>query len=860
MTVPAIKPENESQRLQALQALMVLDTAPEPLFDEITKLAADICGTPIALISLIDKDRQWFKSNIGLEGATETNRDIAFCSHAILQEQVFEVSDASSDKRFKNNPLVTQPPNIQFYAGAPIRLPTGENIGTLCVIDQKKNKLNTHQKTILKGLSDIVSQALVNREQIMHELARNANKLATIVSSSSDAIISKSIDGIITSWNKGAEAVFGYTAKEIIGRPELCLFPKDREQEEVDFVEKIKNDARIEHFETQRITKSGALIDVSVSLSPIKNARDEIIGIAIIARNITTEKQIKNAVAYQHERLRVTMQSIGDAVVTVDLDGAVEYMNPIAESLTGWKLAKAKGMPVATVFNIINEATREPCINPASICINERKPAGLAHNTVLISKNGNEYSIESSATPIRDENNKAFGVVLVFHDATAQRKMATEMAYRATHDVLTGLLNRGEFESRLKRSLAAAQEHHCEHALMFIDLDQFKVINDTCGHATGDRLLKEISYILQSHLRTPDTLCRLGGDEFAILLEECQLEAAMRVAKNICKSVEAYRILHDKKRFSVSASIGLLIFNQKWKSIEQLMQSADAACYAAKESGRNRVHLYYDADFSLEPRKGESYWASYITQALEEDSFVLYGQRIMPLTSNHGMKCEVLLRMIDEHGAMVGPNTFLPAAEKFHLISRIDKWVINNVFNWLKDHAERLPHVELLAINISGQSISDHSFHQYTLDLISSLALDCSKVCFEITETAAITNVDAATQFINSMKQHHIRFSLDDFGSGVSSFGYLKSLPVDFLKIDGQFIQNLSDDVIDQAIVRCIVEVAKATNKLTIAEWVETEEVEALLKTMGVDYTQGFLRHKPTPLDYLLEPSCSYAH
>ncbi|MFT7227697.1 MAG: diguanylate cyclase (GGDEF)-like protein/PAS domain S-box-containing protein [Methylophilaceae bacterium] len=860
MTIPVAKQKNESQRLKELQALMVLDTAPETLFDGIAKLAADICGTPIALISFIDKDRQWFESNIGIEGATEINRAIAFCSQTILQEQFFEVSDALSDKRFKNNPFVTKAPNIHFYAGAPITLPTGENIGTICVIDQKINKLNAHQKTILKRLGDIVSQVLVNREQLMHELECNADILATIVSSSSDAIISKSIDGFITSWNKGAEAAFGYSAKEIIGRPILCLFPKGREQEEVGFVVKIKNGALIEHFDTQRITKSGALIDVSVNLSPIKNVSGEIAAIAIIARDITAEKKIKKELAYQHEHLRVTMQSIGDAVITVDLNGTVEYLNPVAESLTGWKLAEAKGVPVDTVFNIINEATRKPCINPVSICINERIPAGLAHNTVLISKSGKEYGIEDSANPIRDKKNNIFGAVLVFHDATAQRKMALEMAYRATHDTLTGLFNRSEFEGKLKLSLAKSQEHNCEHALMVLGLDQFKVINDTCGHATGDRLLKEISHNIRSQLHTSDTLCRLGGDEFAILLEECQLEVAMQVAEKICKSVEAYRISHNEKRFSVSASIGLLIFNQKWKSIEQLMQSADATCYAAKESGRNRVHLYYDADFSLEAKRGESYWASRITQALEEDNFILYCQRIIPLTSNHGLKCEVLLRMIDEHGAMVGPNTFLPAAEKFHLISRIDKWVINNTFNWLKDHSELLTHIDSLAINISGQSISDHNFHQYTLDLINSLSLDCSKVCFEITETAAITNVDEATQFINSMKRHYIRFSLDDFGSGVSSFGYLKSLPVDFLKIDGQFIQNLSDNVIDQAIVRCIVEVAKSTNKLTIAEWVETEEVEALLKTMGVDYIQGFLRHKPAPLDYLLKSSCSYVH
>lgn len=860
MTVPAALPKNETQRLKRLQALMVLDTAPESLFDEITKLASEVCGTPIALISLIDENRQWFKANVGLEGATETERNIAFCSHAILQNDVFEISDAQSDQRFQKNPLVTEDPNIRFYAGAPIAMPTGEKIGTLCVIDQETRQLTPFQKTMLEGLAKIVSEALTYRQQSTHQIESNANKLAAIVASSSDAIISKSLDGTITSWNKGAETIFGYTANEVIGKSILRLFPEGKEAEEAYFVTQIKNNTPIEHFETQRLIKSGALIDVSVDLSPIRNANNEIIGIAKIARDITTEKLLENELAHQHERLRVTMQSIGDAVITTDLKGNVDYLNPIAESLTGWQLADAQGMPVSTVFNIINENTRERCINPVSICLDENRPAGLANNTVLISKDGTEYGIEDSATPIKDDSNNTFGAVLVFHDVTAQRKMASEMAYRASHDALTGLFNRSEFESRLRRSLSECVEYNSEHALMLIDLDQFKMINDTCGHVVGDRLLKEVSHIMQSHLRASDTLSRVGGDEFAILLDKCHLEPAMRIAQDICKSVDNYRLAHDGQRFSVSASIGLLIFNQKWKSIEQLMQSVDSACYAAKESGRNRVHLYYDADFSIEPRKGESYWASRISQALEENRFVLYGQRITPLKESVDLKGEVLLRMVDEHGAIVQPNTFLPAAEKFHLISRIDKWVVEQVLKWLKEHTAELTHMDSIAINISGQSISDQSFHQYTLDLINSLALDCSKLCFEITETAAITNVSVATQFINSMKQHNIKFALDDFGSGVSSFGYLKTLPVDYLKIDGQFIQNLIDNDIDQAMVRCIVDVAKATNKLTIAEWVETEAVEQLLKEMKVDYTQGFLRHKPAPLEHLLETSCSYTH
>jgi diguanylate cyclase (GGDEF)-like protein/PAS domain S-box-containing protein len=852
MTVPAAKPENEAQRLKRLKDLLVLDSQPENIFDEITKLASEVCGTSIALISLIDEKRQWFKANTGLEGATETERDIAFCAHSILQDDIFEVENALSDDRFKNNPLVTQAPSIRFYAGAPINMPAGEKIGTLCVIDRQEGKLNHFQKQMLTGLAKIASKALVNRESITHEIQTNAEKLAAIVASSNDAIISKTIDGFITSWNKGAEVIFGYSPQEIIGRSILCLFPKALKKEEVYLVNKIKHGESIQHFETQRLTKHGFLIDVSVSLSPIKNAYGEIIGVANIARDITTEKLLEKKLAHQHERLRVTMQSIGDAVITTDINHNVEYLNPVAESLTGWKLGEAKGMAVSHVFNIINESTREPCMSPVMACLDEDKIVGLASQTLLISKDGTEYGIEDTAAPIKDSEQNVLGAVLVFHDVTAQRKMATEMAYRASHDALTGLYNRSEFESRLRRSLKTAHEHNSEHALMFIDLDQFKVINDTCGHAVGDRLLKEISNTIDSHLRASDTLSRLGGDEFAILLEKCSLEPALRVAEDICKSVDHYRISHNKQRFSVSASIGLLVFNQKWKSIEQLMQSADAACYTAKESGRNRVHVFYDADYTLGSKKGGAYWASRITQALEEDRFVLYSQRIMPSKGHLGLKSEVLLRMIDEQGNVVPPNTFLPPAEKFHLISRIDTWVINKTFQWLKAHMDELTHLDSIAINISGQSISDKSFHQHTLNLIKSLSLDCSKVCFEITETEAITNIHAATQFIESMKAQKIRFSLDDFGSGVSSFGYLKSLPIDYLKIDGQFIKSLIENDIDKAMVRCIIEVAKVTNKLTVAEWVESEVVENLLQEMGIDYMQGFLRHKPAPLDELL--------
>lgn len=852
MTVPADKPKNEAQRLKYLQDLLVLDTMSETLFDEITKLASIICDTPIALISLVDENRQWLKASIGLDGITETDRDIAFCSHTILQEQVFEVQNATLDKRFKNNPLVTQAPFIHYYAGAPITMPTGENIGSICVISPKPHVLSELQKLMLQGLANTISKTLLSRKDAITEIRGHANKLATIIESSSDAIISKDLNSIVTSWNYGAEMIFGYSASEMIGQPITRLFPEALLAEEQYFVSKINSGEAIRHFETQRLTKSGTLIDLSVNLSPIKNAQGEIIGIAKIARDITAKKQLEESFALQHERLRVTMHSIGDAVITTNTNCEVEYLNPVAESLTGWKLAEALGKPVTEVFNIIEETNRECAIDPIYVCLTENRTVGLATHTILISKDGTEYGIEDSAAPIRDEQQNILGAVLVFHDVTEQRKMASEMVYRATHDALTGLFNRKEFEHKLNHSLVTSHKNHCEHALLFIDLDQFKIINDTCGHTVGDKLLKSISHIMLKRLRNSDSLGRLGGDEFGILLEKCSLEPALRIAEDICKDIDSYRFTHHNKRFSISASIGLVIFNEKWTSIEHLMQSADSACYTAKESGRNRVHIFYDSDFSLESRKGSAYWASRITQALEENRFILYNQLIVPVKKGLRVKSEVLLRMLDEKGQLVSPGTFLPAAEKFHLISRIDRWVVNAVFTWINDHRKQLTHVGTISINLSGQSVSDHTFHEYVLERIQSLNLDCSNICFEITETAAITNLAAANTFISSMQKQHILFSLDDFGSGVSSFGHLKSLPIDYLKIDGQFIRDLVSSEIDQATVRCILEVAKVTGKLTIAECVETKEVEALLQQMGVDYVQGFLRHRPVPLVDLL--------
>ncbi|MDI1297673.1 EAL domain-containing protein [Methylotenera sp.] len=461
-------------------------------------------------------------------------------------------------------------------------------------------------------------------------------------------------------------------------------------------------------------------------------------------------------------------------------------------------------------------------------------------------------TIKDAASPILDSEGKTIGVVLVFNDMAVQRQMAEELSYRTTHDALTGLVNRAEFEHRLQKFINENRGLDLQNALMYIDLEQLKTVSDSIGHSANDALLKEVSAIMQSCIRNTDTLARISENKFAVILYKCDTAKAIAIAKKICRAIEAFQFVCNEQRFCVDASLGLVMIDKNWSSDTSLMQAADSACYEAKLAGRNRLHLYYD-DHLTETHRNDVQWVSRIEQALEYDGFVLFCQRIMPLKHQGLEHAEILIRMKDKSGGYIQPDAFLPAAERFNLVSRIDRWVIAQIFAWMKVNADSLSHIEAISVNLSGQSLSDIAFHRDVLNLIETTAIDCSKLCFEVTETAAITNIVDAQHFIQAMNGHGIKFSLDDFGSGVSSFGYLNSLAVDYLKIDGQFITDLLENKIGQATVRCIAEVAKVTGKKTIAEWVESQAVENMLKEMGVDFTQGYLKHKPAALSSLLE-------
>lgn len=691
------------------------------------------------------------------------------------------------------------------------------------------------------------------------EQHRQLCRMAAIVESSEDAILSKALNDVVTSWNIGAEKLFGYTAEEIVGQSFLKLVPEYKLEETKVLLEHLKNNLNVQHFETEYLHKNGNLIYVAVTLSAIKNEHDEVVEISEIIRDITYQKLMQQRFLMEHELLKVTMDSIGEAVLTTDSQGYLQYLNPVAERLTGWTQEEAVGKRYRKILNVINEKTRKPDFNSVTLCLRENRVITLSDDNILINRQGDEMAIQESVSPIRDAGGNVLGVVIVFHDVSEQRRIAEELSYRATHDTLTGLPNRSEFEKSLKRFVNNNREQEQVNALMFIDLDQFKLINDYCGHSAGDCLLKEVAQIMRSCVRSSDMVARIGGDEFAILLSKCDTEKSMKIAKKICKSLGDYRFQHDDKSFKVAASIGLVMVNNNWESETKLLQAADSACMRAKRAGKNRVHIYFDDEHAADSSKGEIQWASRIEQALEEKSFELYCQRIMPLSHEGLLHAEILIRMKDKNGHLISPNAFLPAAERFNMATRIDRWVVREVFEWMNKNAASLSHVESLSVNLSGQSLGDLAFHNYVISLIQVMDIDCQKLCFEVTETSAITNIAEAKKFIDAMNGYGVKFSLDDFGSGVSSFGYLKNLSVDYLKIDGQFISDLVENEVGQATVRCITEVAKATGKQTIAECVDNPVVENLLKKMGVDFTQGYLKHKPAPINFMLEANCSYS-
>lgn len=548
-------------------------------------------------------------------------------------------------------------------------------------------------------------------------------------------------------------------------------------------------------------------------------------------------------------RLETALSHVGQGVICLDDEYRVSYLNPAAEDMTGWTSAAAMGRPAEIVFRTVGE--RGLRIPHQNLDVSEESHDQTMWTVAtLLARDCQQQAIEFFKARANPREPDSADTILVFRNVSEQNKLNKEMEYRATHDYLTGLLNRDEFERRLQAVVESSARQPRKIVLMVIDLDDFKLVNDAGGHAAGDQVLQQVVSLIQRSICPADQLFRIGGDEFALLVEGRDPAAAEALARRICERIAEFRFSHERQRLHLSASIGLVCIGQQWASSRALLQAADMACFAAKEAGRNRVQTYFSSDSAIENHQAHMRWAHRLEQALDQNRFVLYWQKIHALSGEEEKGCfgEVLLRMVDDDGRIIAPGGFIPAAERFHMMTRVDRWVVRNVFSLLAACRESLSSVRRISVNLSGQSIDDPDFHLYVAEQMREFDFDTSKLCFEITETTAIKNLARALSFCEMMRKFGVKFALDDFGAGVSSFGYLKQLPVDYLKIDGQFIRGMTTNRLDQATVRCICEVARITGKQVVAEFVETEEVELMLREMGVDFTQGYYRHRPMPM------------
>lgn len=586
--------------------------------------------------------------------------------------------------------------------------------------------------------------------------------------------------------------------------------------------------------------------DIQIKL----NRRDELQDLANNFQAMLTELVNKETELFdEKERAETTLKSIGDGVITTDRHGKITYLNPVSELLTGWSNHAACGQPIQKIFRIYHEQSMEPAVNPALKAMETGKIMALANHTVLINHADEKISIEDSGAPIIDKSGQTIGSVLVFHDASEARKLRAKLTWQATHDSLTGLNNRPAFESKLELAIEeTAIDPEKNHCLLYIDLDQFKLINDTEGHTAGDELLKQISLLLKQQIRDLDSLARIGGDEFTILLEKCHLDDALKIAEKIRTKVSEYRFIWNEKVFHIGTSIGITEIHGLTNKAT-VMSQADIACYLSKDNGRNRISVYRNDDESIEKTQSQFNWVDRVKHAIEHKQFLLYAQELTPLQTPHTLKAyEILVRLKTPDGTIITPDQFLPAAERFNLMGMLDAYIVEQAIAWLKKHDQ---FVERLNINISGQSLDNSDFNDKLLELLKEDEKINRKLCFEITETTAITHMSASISFLNSIKNHGCQLALDDFGSGFSSFSWLKTLPVDFVKIDGTFILDVLTDQVDAAMVKALHQVSQEMQIQTVAEFVENQATSDWLQSIGIDFAQGYHFHKPTLIDDL---------
>ena len=707
-------------------------------------------------------------------------------------------------------------------------------------------------RTALKDERYNLARQTKATRQALQQLQKVRTRYSALYDTSPVGYFNLSAKGLIFNSNNKAVALLKRDKADVLGQP-LSSFVHHASLENFYKLMKSLNHTNTHaSSEIRFVRQQGMPFHALVEISCKFNRYGDISELLVLLQDISERKQYEQALMAEMDRLQVTLHSIGDGVITTDSDGVIDYMNPIAENLTGWSTENAIGKPLQTVLRVIDEHTRKSIANPVARCLRQKQVISLGKESLLIGKNSQKYAIQSTVAPLRNRLDDILGVVVVFSNVTEARNMAQQIAHQAIHDALTGLVNRREFEKRLTNALKSVKDSGTTHCLCYLDLDQFKIVNDTAGHVAGDELLRKLTLLFKSKIRARDTLARHGGDEFGLLLDNCPLDQAFKIANSLVAAARNFQFEWNHQTFSIGVSIGLVPITSDTHSAAELMSQADIACYTAKDLGRNRVHVYQSGGEQHTNLHMDIVRVAGLSDALKADRFKLYCQSIMPLQKKKGepLHYELLLRSVNTDGKIELPTNFIPAAERYGMMAAVDRWVIRAAFVRYMELFDESENIQI-SLNLSGNSLMDPGLLNYVHMMIHESGMPPHLVCFEITETAAVSNLDQARKFILDLKQIGCRFALDDFGSGLSSFTYLKNLPVDYLKIDGSFVHDMANDPINVAMVAAINEVGHIMGIKTIAECAETDAVIEQLRKLGVDYAQGYATSRPMPLDVI---------
>ena len=876
---------DEVTRLETLGRYRIMDTAAEPAFDDIVALAAGICGTPMAVVSLLDDKRQWFKSRIGL-AVQETARDIAFCHHTIRQDALFIVHNASADPRFAHNPLVTGPPFINFYAGAPLLTRDGHALGSLAVLDHVPRELSEFQQAALRTLGrevvaqielrknlDDLKQAVSARDQaanllkasyrhleqrvaertaelqVAHATLQAEFERRTREASLSQNIID-SLPGIVyvfdqggrfLRWNRNFEIVTGYSHEEMARSHPLDFFGTEEEKELVaDRIAEVlgRGSAAVE---AALRTADGRRIPYYFNGVRIElDGRSCIAGMGV---DITERRRAEETLRLRNRAIQASV----NAIIITDLDGNIEYANPAFERITGYSPAETLGRNCRFLQG---DDSEQPGVDAIRAAIRRRDEASVLLRNYR--KDGSLFWNDVHIAPVRGPDGVVSHFVGVLNDITEVKHYEKELERQTNFDALTALANRKVLKERIRDAIATTQHFGGSVAVGFMDLDNFKFINDSLGHNVGDELLKQVAERLVSCLRGQDTVARYGGDEFAFVLAEQKDEKAVgALMERILKTIDRpFRV--GSHKFFVSCSIGLSFYPRDGADADTLLKNADAAMYRAKDRGRNNFQFYAPSmnRYATERLSLESQ----LRQALAADEFALHYQPKVDLRTGEMVGAEALLRWYPGKGkAAVPPSAFIPLAEETGLIVPIGEWVLQTACAQIRALQDAgLPPLRV-AVNLSARQFKPATITTVVGDALAASGLDPGMLELELTESVVMQDPEEAAGVLRDLKDMGLHLSIDDFGTGYSSLSYLQRFPVDHLKIDQSFVRDIHTDADDRAIVTAVIALAHSMKLKVVAEGVETPEQLAFLREHRCDIMQGYLFSRPVSGDDVLE-------